>query len=650
MTDYDYHDAHGGIAYVEYPAAGGQSRERQNVTYVARRARYKNKDGNLIRSPSNIHLTRTVSYLNQRQTIDYESGHWNLLPGKTTSDTVYGVDPVATSYYYDHVGNVRTVNGPKPGDHDKVKFYYDAARRPTTVIGIDPDGSGPLNRTASRTVYHEDGRIDYAQSGHAPSLNDPGGFVALTTSAKHYDTYGRLTGDRFETDAGIEAAVHYVYDPAGRLQCTIQRMHALGSEPPVACAVGSGTPKHRVTRGYYDRAGRIYQVTRGYGTGAAVSETMGYHAGGQLRWSKDAEGNTTHYDIDGHGRTWRVRYPEPDDGAQSSYTDYERTYYVSGTNLIDKVRQRDGSVIDYAYDAIGRTENVFTDGDEDVSFTYDGFHRLKRIRSQGRTLTYGYDPKNRLNAETGSLGTTSYDFDIYGQVERVTYPGAGDFHVTYDHNVAGAVTHIREKGAQSGVGVLATYAYDQLGRRTSLTRGNGVRTTYGFDAGAQLNSLAFDLPNHKAYNRTVSFARNAAGQIVKATNNNAPYDPVVTIEDIVASFDDLNRLTAVGQASTTHDDLGNLTHDGQDAYAFDGLSRLTSVNGTQAKLAYDPAGRLYEERTPSSRLYLSYAGGALIGEHAGSGAVQRRYVHGPGADEPLVWYEGSGTEDKRCLP
>jgi RHS repeat-associated protein len=31
------------------------------------------------------------------------------------------------------------------------------------------------------------------------------------------------------------------------------------------------------------------------------------------------------------------------------------------------------------------------------------------------------------------------------------------------------------------------------------------------------------------------------------------------------------------------------------------------------------------------------------------GAVLRRYVHGPGADEPLVWYEGPGTADKRWL-
>jgi len=27
----------------------------------------------------------------------------------------------------------------------------------------------------------------------------------------------------------------------------------------------------------------------------------------------------------------------------------------------------------------------------------------------------------------------------------------------------------------------------------------------------------------------------------------------------------------------------------------------------------------------------------------------RRYVHGPGVDEPLVWYEGTGTSDRRWL-
>ena len=38
----------------------------------------------------------------------------------------------------------------------------------------------------------------------------------------------------------------------------------------------------------------------------------------------------------------------------------------------------------------------------------------------------------------------------------------------------------------------------------------------------------------------------------------------------------------------------------------------------------------------------------MVGEYA-SGGLIRRYVHGPGIDEPLVWYEGSGTGSKTWL-
>jgi RHS repeat-associated protein len=39
----------------------------------------------------------------------------------------------------------------------------------------------------------------------------------------------------------------------------------------------------------------------------------------------------------------------------------------------------------------------------------------------------------------------------------------------------------------------------------------------------------------------------------------------------------------------------------------------------------------------------------MIAEYNGSNALLRRYVHGPGIDEPLVWYEGTGLSDRRWL-
>jgi RHS repeat-associated protein len=44
-----------------------------------------------------------------------------------------------------------------------------------------------------------------------------------------------------------------------------------------------------------------------------------------------------------------------------------------------------------------------------------------------------------------------------------------------------------------------------------------------------------------------------------------------------------------------------------------------------------------------------YLGSHLIAERNASGTLLRRYVHGPGEDEPLVWYEGTGTADRRFL-
>ena len=46
---------------------------------------------------------------------------------------------------------------------------------------------------------------------------------------------------------------------------------------------------------------------------------------------------------------------------------------------------------------------------------------------------------------------------------------------------------------------------------------------------------------------------------------------------------------------------------------------------------------------------MDYLGDTLITEMNGSNQLIRRYVHGPGSDAPIVWYEGSGTTDKRWL-
>jgi RHS repeat-associated protein len=97
----------------------------------------------------------------------------------------------------------------------------------------------------------------------------------------------------------------------------------------------------------------------------------------------------------------------------------------------------------------------------------------------------------------------------------------------------------------------------------------------------------------------------------------------------------------------SYDANGNLTSDGSagTTYTYDIENRLvTASNGTT--LAYDPLGRLYSLTQGSNTTKFVYDGDALIQELNGSGATNRRYIHGVDAsDDPIAWYEGTGFSD-----
>jgi RHS repeat-associated protein len=113
----------------------------------------------------------------------------------------------------------------------------------------------------------------------------------------------------------------------------------------------------------------------------------------------------------------------------------------------------------------------------------------------------------------------------------------------------------------------------------------------------------------------------------------------------------LNQTTTAAGATLTHDAKGNLTGDGVWTYAFDADNKLRSATktGYAATLAYDAEGRLRRTTLAGAISDLAYDGVDLVAEYDGAGTLLRRYAHGPGVDEPLVWYEGSTTTAKSWL-
>jgi RHS repeat-associated protein len=66
-------------------------------------------------------------------------------------------------------------------------------------------------------------------------------------------------------------------------------------------------------------------------------------------------------------------------------------------------------------------------------------------------------------------------------------------------------------------------------------------------------------------------------------------------------------------------------------------------------LTYDPTGRLSRVVQGASDIKFEHLGPRLVIERNASGTILRRYVHGPGDDEPVVWYEGAGLTTRRFL-
>ena len=136
-----------------------------------------------------------------------------------------------------------------------------------------------------------------------------------------------------------------------------------------------------------------------------------------------------------------------------------------------------------------------------------------------------------------------------------------------------------------------------------------------------------------------------ANQIVTRTNSNSAYDySAHTLGTDAYVANGLNQYTSVAGTSFAHDLRGNLTNNGVKTFTYDYSNRLKTVTGG-ISYSYDPLSRLYQQTVGSTSTQYLYDGSDLIAEYNGS-SVQKRYVHGPGLDEPLVEYQG-GTEISR---
>jgi hypothetical protein len=178
-----------------------------------------------------------------------------------------------------------------------------------------------------------------------------------------------------------------------------------------------------------------------------------------------------------------------------------------------------------------------------------------------------------------------------------------------------------------------------------VTFGNGTVQSFAYDAASRLATLSNNLSG-TSHDLTQTFNYNPAGQIADVTRSNDAYGWQAHYNvDRAYIADGLNRIMSAGIQNFAYDARGNLSGDGVNSYYYTAENRLSVVGPQNDLLVYEPgSGMLYQHWASGVDTRFAWSGIDMLLEINGAtDTILRRYVHGPGIDNPIVWYEVTGT-------
>jgi RHS repeat-associated protein len=620
---------------------------------------------------------------------DYTYFGNTFLPATVTvTDDATGATET-TTYTYDPAGRPLSVQGPQNGVNGAKYFRYDVYGRKIWEIGAADANN---LRIAKRFTYRDsDDKVTKVETGTVtcPSNcnTDPLTLALLEQTDTTFDS--RRYPIREATSSG--GTNYRVTDRSfldrGLADCTTVRMNMAALPAPTATSACTlGTPgsqgPDRITKDIYDNAGQLLKIQKAYlittanGFPATLQQdyvTYAYTNNSKQQFVTDANGNKAQFTWDGFDRLSKWNFPSPTTPGTVSAIDYEQyTYDAAGNRL--SLRRRDGRTLTFTYDNLNRMlSKLIPDGcppiqppgtgcpastaTRDVFTSYDILARQLTAKFDSQAgadgITNAYDGFGNLTSSTISMAgfskTVSSLYDADNNRTRVTHPDTQAF--TYGYDARDRLTGVYEGiGTNTQIETATWNADDTVSSRSESV---GSNIAYGYDPIGRLTSQTDTFPGGTG-NVGWTFGISVASQFINETRNNDAYAFAgITAANKNYGINGLNQYTSVAGTGHTYDANGNLTGDGTNSYIYDGENRLVSgtAAGQTATLTYDPLGRLWQVVKGAANTRFLYDGDAMVGEYDASGNLTNRYVHGSNtaADDPLLWYVGSGTGTKRYL-
>lgn len=395
-------------------------------------------------------------------------------------------------------------------------------------------------------------------------------------------------------------------------------------------------------------------------------DSLGYWAGGDLKFKLDRKGQVTYYQYDGYSSGCGCM--------SSSRSRLAKKYYYDSLDQYVNGFAYPSDSVTYEYDQVGnRTKMVDKNGT--TVYSYDGLYRLqsdscgylntknryqydmagnrtklKVYKGDDTTTCYldqtykHYDNANRV--DTVQVGGFNYIYSYWdvGAVKRISYPTYGyylyeDYWLTPRGLVDSMKTSYNEEGG-SAVWYRNRYVYNGLGDRTShyvyMTRPGTTALSgtvnYTYDGLRRLKQVK----NPTGFNGgdTITYSYDKAG--------NRTYKDSKKVSDITYNYNAANnQLTSyTGSMTFAYDGNGNMSqqsfsYDWTRSYNYDYENRLTKVysneNYDSTMFYYNGDGqRLKKVGTKDSSLQYIPDGMYAAVERRTNGNLKYKYVYANG--------------------
>ncbi len=230
----------------------------------------------------------------------------------------------------------------------------------------------------------------------------------------------------------------------------------------------------------------------------------------------------------------------------------------------------------YTYDIYGNVTSRSVQSNPTTTltwtYTYNGFGQvLTATDPMSNVTTNTYDVNGNLLSTSQAGVTTSFEYDIKGQLTRVTDPRNNS--TTFTYTTAGLLATVTDALSNA-----TTYGYDARGNRAGVTDPLNHHTTFTYNSMSRLTQVTY--PD----NSTTSFAYDNRGRRTSVTDANS--------KTTTYAYDDADRLTNVTDAAT------NVTGYGYDTES--NLTNITDALGRMTSFAYDAQGRVTTATFPST--------------------------------------------------